>query len=273
MLEPYVWMFKTKDFKAHVLYLFLSYFKFLVPAIFVYIMALPFILNTNVYKGLLVIALLLASAMPLCLLGYFWELSHSIINRRNDVAASSIYDGKIKIIAHIELPQINTLKLIWRGFASLVATVLMLLPLYIILVIIGALDVSFYSTGSSYNLNCYIALYVISICLVPALLWNYAKHNSIFSTMNIKKAIYIMGNYPFRYAWGLIRYWLLNIFYAFIVAGFMFLLNIYQLNSSVLLNLVYIMNLFIFGLILHVINIYFMFVSAYLLGTIAPSTE
>ena len=136
--------------------------------------------------------------------GYFWELTSSIISRDVDIVANNIYSGKIKSVFVISLPDFKPAKFIWRGFASIVASIMMVLP-YALLVFSTAFTDVFtlpmLEIGNFHSIYaiCYNLLYVFFFAFLPAMLWNYAKENSVFAVWNIRKAVYLLGTYPGKY--------------------------------------------------------------------------
>ena len=172
-MESFVWMFKKEGFKKHFAYLFIMTVLFFMVS-FGLIVQKSFILSLI---GILIIFLSL-----FLLLGYMWELTGNVIDRTFDINANQIYDGKIKKVYNIELPELDIKKFIWRGFASVVANIILFIP-YVLLIYIGMTNGTV--TGFEPPL---IILIVLFILLLPAILWNYAKENSIFSVLNIFKA-------------------------------------------------------------------------------------
>ena len=126
-------------------------------------------------------------------IGYFWELTEKIINRESDIQANSVYNGKIKKTYKFELPEFGIAKFIWHGFASIIANTIMVIP-YMLLLFLGIKNNSF----CTFPQILVISLILFAI-LIPALLWNYAKQNSVFAVLNIPKAVNIIGNHLFRY--------------------------------------------------------------------------
>lgn len=104
---------------------------------------------------------------------------------------------------------------------------------------------------------------------MPALLWNYAYKNSVVAVWNIRKAIYLMGNYPFRYIFNTILFILIAVGSSF-VDGFAGNFMKVAFTSGDIIGMV-LSALLLFLLSLK--NIYLIFVFAYLLGTIAPTSE
>ena len=104
--------------------------------------------------------------------------------------------------------------------------------------------------SASYNL-----LYLFFFAFMPALLWNYAKQNSVFAVWNVPKAVYIIENYFFRYIWNTI------LFVLFYLLNFFVLYQIYQQFG----NIVY--------LAAGILYLYSLHVYAYLLGTLTPLND
>lgn len=260
MLEPFLWMFSIKDFKKHFLYMF---FFGLISYIIGYAMIIlpPF-------GGLIIINQVLAFIFLILptfyTTGYFWNLTEEIINRDWDIILHNIYDGIIKEYYEIALPELNLGKNIWRGIASTVAMILLSLPFIFII-----------ATGTLFNALASlppVASLVIPIFLtlfIPALLWNYAHRNSVVAVWNIRKAIYLMGNYPLKYILNTIIF---VIIYA--TNGFIDYLA-QQFLRTALTNFdpvgLTLSALVIFLMVLK--YLYFIYVYAYLLGTIAPTSE
>ena len=207
LIQPFIWMFKSEGFKSHILYLIaMTLFLLVVSAVLVGITVTTSIFTTFLTNNFVIIILAIAALLFFCLLpfwfgqGYFWELTYRIIQRESDVKASNIYNGKVSQVFKITLPERNVFKFIWRGFASFVATIIMYTP-YVLIV---------YAYLSTYGINGQneffsnpmtpiLALALIMNILTPALLWNYANRNSVLAVLNIRKAVYIAGNYTGRY--------------------------------------------------------------------------
>ena len=256
-MEAFVWMFKKEDFKKHFLFLIFG-------TIFFYILALIFLVMINfidlpnsmdIYKICLTgFFCILPMFFPL---GYFWDLTENIIYRKSTVQMNNVYDGKFKKNFIIEFPSMNVFKLIWRGFASIVANIIMVIP-YLFIIFISAF------TGVLCNVSpaLIIIFLVIFWLLVPPLLWNYAKQNSVTAVLNIFVAINIIANHTFRY---------IKMIFLFIFAGIInYALDIYfakliSTNISAPLNIV-----FLFFIIVSIIirYFYFTYVYAYILGTL-----
>ena len=113
---------------------------------------------------------------------------------------------------------------------------------------------------------------------MPALLHNYAYRDSVFAVLNLRKAVYLMGNYPFRYLWNTFLIFIFSLISAVIlnflsnISGFSS--NISNVNlSHVIANIHVIITFAIIMLVTIFWRIYPLFVNAYLLGTIAPKEE
>ena len=267
MLEPFIWMFKTKDFKEHLIYLLISLVKFIfVSAVFYFIS--NFFIKDPVIKNVFYIFSIGLFILPfLSIQGYFWELTECIISRDWDINAASVYNGKIRSVFSVELPKLNTQKFIWRGIASIIATILMFAP-FILLMFSGNLAAGL----SNFPKESLVFVYIFIISFIPALLWNYASTNSIFAVWNIRKAIYLMGNYTGKYIFNIVLFVLfytLDYMLMFLISE---LLGVNNMASFVFssTNAIKIILLMIFA---YVKYFYTLYVYAYLLGTIAPVHE
>lgn len=258
-MEAFIWMFRQKDFKKHFFYL-VSITIYLIA--FCAVVLTLFIHNND--KKLDIIIALITLLPSYFVMGYFWELTENIINRNSNILANNIYDNKIKKEDIIELPELNFLKFIWRGIVSFVASIIMVLPPLLLIYYIA-------TSGSLCHVNP-VAL-TIGQCLyylfIPALLWNYAKQNSIVAPLNIFKAIYILGNYTFRY--------LKNVAIFFLVNSISIYVNNFIIQNFIVQNkqdnFLFILSAILFIIIFALQCYYFVFVYAYLLGTILPEEE
>ena len=265
MLEPFIWMFKTQNFKKHFLYLLFSFAAFMITAILLFF-CVTFFLKDIFIQNIFYLLSFILFILPLLLVqGYFWELTESIISRDWDIKAASIYNGKIKSIFSIELPEINSLKFIWRGIASIVASILMVIPFALLM----------FSGGIATNLSGLPPeslgfLYIFIMAFIPALLWNYASRNSVFAVWNIRKAIYLMGNYTGKYIFNII---LFIIFYTVDYFILFFLAEVLGIKTITELNSINAIKVLIWTVVAYIKYFYTLYVYAYLLGTIAPSGE
>ena len=282
MLKPFSWMFKTENFKKHFWTLCAIDFFFNLLALIIFIIVTTIADRyTSTVAAILILSFITFLIPYLFASGYFWELTFKIIGRDVDINASSIYDGKIKHYEKINLPEIKFFRYIWRGIASIVATIILILP---IVFIIFSFSKSTVTTFEILNLNpsqLPIVYFIVSIfiCLfVPALLHNYAYRDSVFAVLNLRKAVYLMGNYPFRYLWNTFLIFIFSLISAVIlnflsnISGFSS--NISNVNlSHVIANIHVIITFAIIMLVTIFWRIYSLFVNAYLLGTIAPKEE
>ena len=275
MFKPFSWMFKIDNVKEHFKYLFLIFFKFLIPSIclsclIIFDKALPILLG---YICLL-LAILLFIAPFLCVQGYFWELTSNVISREWDVTSANVYNGKIKQVYKIELPAISTRKFIWRGFASIVANIIMFLPLFSAFTLFSITGIELYN-NDFFNSQYYgvIGICVVYAFLAPALLWNYAKQNSIFSVLNFPKAIFIAGNYTGRYLLNCLLFAVFTLLPSYVYPFLSTYLIPYSLDYTNPANIIYVINFIIISILSYIFYLYSVFVNAYLLGTITPPSE
>ena len=263
MFEPFIWMFKTKDFFKRYLQLIIVTLSFIIFAVLSFLIGAYVPLPNQVKAGFFILAGILPVLLTLLIQGYFWELTAKIISRDVDIAASNIYSGKVKSIFIIELPEFQPFKYMWRGFASVIASILMFVP-FILLVISSTYTQIFFLPYD--NIEFYHRLYAISyniiyflfFALIPAMLWNYAKQNSIVAVWNLNKAIYLLETYPFRYIWNTILFILFYILNYYLLAGFAVVNGIQQflmkMQSVNLLNpTATCMGVFLFLLVIYII--------------------
>ena len=275
MLEPFIWMFKAENFKKHLLYLLAMFGGFFALAL-IASLAGYFLPHLSIQSFLCSsIAIFFFIAPFLCFQGYFWELTANIISRDTDIKASNVYNGKIKEVFKIELPELNTFKFIWRGFASIVATLLMFLPFVMLagttfftgVFLIPMVNIDAFA--STYLVS-YLFIYLFLCSFIPALLWNYAKQDSVVAVWNIRKAIFIMGNYTGKYIWNTLLFIVFYIINYAVIAGIGFLLGVY---SNLSMDVSAVIRIVLFYILSTGIYFYALYVYAYLLGTIAPSAE
>ncbi len=283
VLEPFIWMFKTKNFSKRYFQLLLTVIIFLTLAVLFYLSGSFLSTIYPIAKFFLVVAVLLSALLTLLIQGYFWELTAKIISRDVDIEASNIYTGKIEDIFIIELPEFKPIKFIWRGVASVVASILMFIP-FILLVLSAQYTEVFllpYDNIEFYKIIymiCYNIIYFCFFALIPAMLWNYAEQNSVVAVWNLRKATYLFETYSFRYiintvlfiVFYLLNYYILSVFLR--VSGiyeYLFKIQSIELLNSVATSI----GVIIFLLLIYIIYLYSLHVYAYLLGTIAPHTE
>lgn len=274
MLKPFVWMFSTENFKKHFLYLFFVFFKFVIPAIILYVLGSCTIGNFSFWSY--VLSGVLFFAPLLCIQGYFWELTSQIISREWDIEGANINNGKIKQIYQIKFPELNTRKFIWRGIASIVANFIMFSPLLAIFYfsfVAGFFGIQFFGTNMFENPSYYFAAilaWIIYGFLTPALLWNYAKQDSVVAVLNYRKAIYIAGNYTGKYILNCIIFIIFNTILSLTISA---IFNLFSINTINLNEPLTALTLLIFVTVIYVMYIYCTHVNSYLLGTITPPCE
>ena len=281
MLQPLSWMFKTKDFKKYFWTLCSIDFGFNILALILFISVTTI---ADRYTMPVIIVLLFSFIIfiipYLFVSGYFWELTFNIIGRDTDISASEIYNGKIKQSEKIELPKIKFFRFIWRGIASIVATIMLILP---IILIILSFSKSTVKTFEMFSLNpallpiVYLSVSIFICLFIPALLHNYAYRDSVFAVLNLRRAVYLMGNYPFRYLWNTFLLFIFSVISAYIlrflsgISGVNF--DVTNINTQAISNIHMIIAFAVIMIITIFWRIYSLFVNAYLLGTLAPKEE
>ena len=286
MFEPFIWMFKTEGFKTH-------YIKILITSIILFVAGIIstfptvflgtalFVFNPILSIIIFALGIFLACSSFFMVQGYFWELTEQIIDRTCDIKSASIYNGKISQVYTIVLPEWNVLKMIWRGFASIVATIIMYIPwgilIYTCLLAQQKTAIDFANRLSLISVEPTLwipmeLLLLIFIFLIPGLLWNYANRNSVVATLNIRKAIYIFGNYPLKYILNLLAMALFYFVDMGLTLGLIKLFHIDSLAQSSNHILAGIL-LLLFSTFVFIKFLYKIFVYAYLIGTLAPSGE
>ena len=261
-------MFKAENFTSHIQYLFkLVLISFILSCI---TLIIPYLFdNPNISLFISVLQYGIPLIISLALTGYFWELTENVINRKTDIIASNVYQkNSFKHILTIELPELNFRKFLWRGFASIVATIIFLYPLVMLILF------SLFGAGLSGNFNidtvmAYIGCYIFIGYLVPALLWNYAYRNSVFSMINIPKAVHIIGTYPFKYT--------VNVFILLIFVAIQYIISIslgmvFGISAAALKSGMSFFSI-LYTFITSLFYIYWIYVNAYLIGTIVPADE
>ena len=273
MLEPLIWMFKTKDFGKRFIQLFFT--NVLTMLLFVLIL-LNIFFNINVdfqsIPVLMLAAIIVFIVGSFIIQGYFWELAGNVISRDWDISASSVYSGKINEKYIIKLPEFKPLRLCWRGFASIVATILMFLPFALLVISTSCTNVFIMPIECIEQYNslykiCYDILYFMFLLALPALLWNYAKQNSIFAVWSVQKFVYLLDSYTAKYFINsiyFIIFYAINcvvlfaVHYGMLILGFTTESYIPQIVAGLFASFLYLYNLHVY---------------AYLLGTITPVTE
>ena len=287
LIEPFIWMFRVKNFKYH--YFFLT-ITAIISWLLMYIIYLVsggfFTIGNLIYDiSILVVEIVLFLVPILCLTGYFWCLTDNIIGRDLEAIFSNVYDGKVSIKNVIELPEWNIFKFIWRGIASIFASLIMYIPFSLLLILIVC------------NLSILLVLWdldpmqvtiatsifvVLFALLIPGLLWNYGRRDSVVAVLNVPKAIYLMETYPLKYFFNSFLIVLFAVARSYIIRIAIFAIGcgaILTTNFTTPAQLDSLMYSDIFMIYLailivgYVVDCYWIFVNAYLLGTIAPPSE
>lgn len=285
-IEPLVWMFKTKDFKKHFKYLiFITFICWILSIIvlqfnFDAIQLFSFELNLlfQLISAILFIVPLLMTA------GYFWCLTDNAINRKIITRSGSIYTGSIELGNQITLPDFMPKHFIWRGFASIIATIIMYIPLTTIY-LAATNDVnnviSFWNISYEYTNVVFVVITIFFSIFVPALLWNYARRDSVLAMLNLPKAIYIIESYPAKYFKNMILFLIFSLLHFYIIKLMLSILSVdtflvfgngIPIVQTSILETSFV-NLVVFLFFGYITELYFVFINSYLLGTIAPPSE
>ena len=276
MIKPLIWMFKTENFREHYWKLFRNYVIFVLLAFAIMVLSVGFKDYQLISYSLLCLSCVIFIIPFLMCQGYFWELTDEIISRDYDITASEVYNGRISQIFKIRLPRWDLKRFIWRGVASIVATIILFVPM-IAMFVFGAIlgTIPAYEVYSipifsiySFGVTPMVLLCLMTYLIIPALLWNYAKRNSIIAVLNLRAGIYLMGNYAGRYFFNSFCF----IVYYFIDYLIMALLVKLFFGNGILAAQDNILGLVLFGafsLIWVLKYLYTIFVGAYLLGTIS----
>ena len=277
MPEVLNWMFKVKDFKKH--FIFVACFN-----VIIWILAWITLFSVNYFQeptiklALQITSFALFIIPILFLLGYFWELTDAIINREWDIKSANVYNNKIKTLNKISLPEIRIIKFIWRGIASITASALLAIPI-ILLVLYNLkntqLTLEFFELDSLGANIFYSSIYLFVCSFIPALAWNYARRDSVVAVWNIPKAVFIMGNYPFLYWKNTVLFIIFTLLNGFLIS------NMLNISLNDILNVQnYTQLSFSFSAIniteilaVYLLNIYLIYVNAFLIGTLTPAGE
>lgn len=279
MFEAFIWLFYKDDFKNHFFRLFSLIFIFWIP---LFIVASIIYLNRSLFDEqiLFYIGIIFTIGLILpffAITGYFWELTESIINRETDIVANNIYNNKILTKNIIDLPAWNLRKFIWRGFASIVATIIMYIPyilLFTALKIRIPMIAAYWGWSSEQTMIITSVLVIFSCLLIPGLLWNYARRDSVVAVLNIPKAFDLMCNHTIRYILHSVLLVIVYFISSFLTSYLSVILGISG-NLDMLADGYFIaaVKLIILLLSCHLINIYFIFIYAHILGTLFPTYE
>lgn len=281
MLKPLFWMFKEKDFVKHFFILFFVEIFFLIAGITVFYTLVKFFGTDNNFALLVMLAVIFIIPF-LFMQGYFWELTENVINREIDITTASVYNGKINQNNIIKLPKIEFFQMIWRGIASIVASLIFFIPIAYALTCYSKTGLDPSQTLNYTKEQVSLIFTIFISCFIPALLYNYASRNSVFAMLNIPKAVFIMGNYTWSYIKNTFLFILFSAAYSYIMGLLLYLFNTgidfnnitaieKQVSSINTENII--LPLILTVIITFVFRIYFIYVNSYLLGTIAPRQE
>ena len=272
MFEPFIWMFKVPEFKRHFMKLILTLLAFWAPLSVIYFSFLFFFHDFYVEFGFLLnILYIVLCAMPfLCLTGYFWCLTENIIDRSTDVVSSNIYDGKVKVINIIELPDWCLPKFLWRGIASIFASAILT---YFIITVMSLIFTGYAGVIKFWGWNdiqSSIFIFIIILCinlLIPALLWNYAAMDSIVAVLNVPKVISIISSNFTRYIIKIISMVVISLLQAVLMQV------IFQNCAPLIINMGIEQQIIFLSFVNYIILAYAVYVYAYVLGTMFPTCE
>lgn len=282
LIEPLIWMFKVENFGKHLLNHVITFLcSWIVLGLLLIIFSYFFTNLTPEFEIAKNVILFLIMMIPwLSLAGYFWCLTDNIINREQLPVANSIYNGRVKLIDKITLPEWDSMRFIWRGIASIVTTIIMYIPIVMIIcTILHNLDsvLTFWNIPHEYGYKIFVGLTIFLLFFVPALLWNYAKRDSVVAVLNFPKAVYIVETYTGTYILNTLLFAFFSFIHSHILKFVLFVLGLvaYVTPRSITFaadaNLV--VHIVLFAIISYLIEIVFVYINAYLLGTFAPPSE
>ena len=279
LIEPFIWMFSVKNFKHHFMYLLLT------AAICWFSTFLLFFFSERLFSFnsliiniiVIVSGIFLFLAPFLALTGYFWCLTDNIIGREQEAKLNSIYSGDKGLKNIITLPEWDLPRFIWRGIASIVASIIMYIPFTIIVVLIIfnlSVIAAFWQLDPMQVTIATFIIMILMALLLPGLLWNYARRDSVVAVLNIPKAIDLLANNASRY---LLHTILLIIVYVIssLITSFLSTISGFSENMHALPDATIFTAIKVIFVLLccHIINIYFIYVYAYVLGTLVPTNE
>ena len=287
LIEPFIWMFKADRFKYHYLFLALTAVICWLLTYLIYLVSGGFFNSGNFILDIVIIILELALflAPTLCLTGYFWCLTDNVIGRNLEARYSNVYDGVADIVDVIKLPDWDLFRFIWRGIASIFASFIMYIPfsLFLILVIFNLSILAVLWDLDPFQVTIATGIFLLLfVLLIPGLLWNYARRDSVVAVLNIPQAIYLMESYPLKYFFNSFLIVLFSIARSLAIRAVIFALGFGSVLTTTYTSAAQIESLMssdifmiyvIILLVSYVIDAYWIFVNAYLLGTIAPPSE
>lgn len=267
MIKPFIWMFGIENFRTRVFQLLCTMIVAIALAALFRLAGTFFNLDILVADALALIVLVSA----ICIIqGYFWEVTHCIVNREVSIEANNIYSGKIKKVYKITLPKFKLRRFLWRGIASIVASLLLVVP-YLILVyttlFMGLFSSPFFNGQVMFwgYLVSYTILLIFYFVSMPAVFWNYAAKDSVTAVWELGRIIYLMESYPGKYILNTVLFAIVYILNSFALFGMQLFLESFNLDS----NWVILIQI----LVQYLIYLYLLHVYAYLIGTIAPPEE
>lgn len=269
-MEAFIWMFKKKDYMKQFLIFMVTILVLIISAMLIYYNIIVDIKNSSSINFMFyfkpVFSLFLVALPLLIIIGYFFKLTLNVIQRKYTQELSNIYDGIMSKNCEIELPKLNLFSLALKGIGAVIA---MIVP---ITAVSGLFYISFvHGNAHELPLPVWIFIIVFLLFLIPALLWNYAKENTLFSMINLSKSVYIIGNYFFNYIKTIIA-----LLFASTISSIISHFTITTFGSTNLaiktLDIMHI-NFFIALSLDYILIVYLTFVYAYIIGTIAPIEE
>ena len=264
MFKAFYWMFQKPENKKLFIKNSMILFGVTILSLIILCVMVYLVFIESVFGCLIIFVLPFLLIPALLTLGYFWEMTAGVIERKTDIVSSSVYNGKVKLIENIKLPEIKFFKFIWRGFSGFVALVIMEVP-----VIIVFLNIIIFRKPEWFIVL--VVIQVLILFLYPGLAWNYAKNNSVFSTWNLYTAGRLLENRPGRYLWNLlltILAWVAFIIITGIVEYFIGTLSESDINNMQKF-IIYLLPTLIF----YIPYIYLQHVFAFLIGTLGNSND
>ena len=288
LIEPFIWMFSVNNFKRHFLYLLLVGVVCwsILFAIFNFTGG-NFFFTFNLFLNILIVLfeIILFLTPILCITGYFWCLTDNIIGRDTDVLLNSVYIGKTSNLKNIIiLPDWNLFRFIWRGIASVVASIIMYIP-FVLLMIFVLFNLSviaaFWNLNNAQIVAAVGILMLVLALLIPGLLWNYARRDSVLAVLNFPKAIYLMESYPKKYflntflivIFSFARSFIMRVILLALGLGAAFAALSVPNSYAELVGSQFLAACAVCLIVGFIIDTYWIFVNAYLLGTITPPSE
>ena len=285
LIEPFIWMFSVENFKKHFIYLLLVPVVCWVTVFLMFLCTNGFTIQNLVLNVVLIVLTIFVLLCPiLCLTGYFWCLTDNIIGRNLEAKLNSVYNGKADFKNVITLPEWDIPRFIWRGIASWFASVIMYIPIVLVMVFIifnMSLIASFWNLDPRQMIIAVSIIMIMISLLIPGLLWNYARRDSVVAVLNIPKAIYLMESYPLKYflnsflmvVFSIARSFIIRAIMIAIGMGAIFATNTAPNSYADFFNPSFITAYVVSIILGYILDSYWIFANSYLLGTIAPPSE